>query len=103
LAAALSGLRAGLGFGLARFHGAFDGALIAFASNDRTHGRRGGLRAFRAMMAACAGPLHEQLPDMLKGCPAQLLDTKEGKCHAPRFHCGRAAHSAEPFCTALDA
>jgi hypothetical protein len=41
--------------------------------------------------------------DMLKGCPPQLLDAQNGKCNAPRFYCGNAAHAAEPFCTALDA
>ncbi len=36
---------------------------------------------------------------LLTGCPTELLDTKEGKCHAPNWYCG--AHAAEPFCQAL--
>jgi Beta-1,3-glucanase len=42
---------------------------------------------------------YQPMANLLNGCPAQLLDTKEGKCHAPNWYCG--AHSAEPFCQAL--
>ena len=42
---------------------------------------------------------YQPLAHLLDGCPAQLLDTKEGKCHAPNWYCG--AHAAEPFCQAL--
>jgi hypothetical protein len=42
---------------------------------------------------------YQPLANLLNGCPAQLLDTKEGKCHAPNWYCG--AHAAEPFCQAL--
>jgi hypothetical protein len=42
---------------------------------------------------------YQPLATLLTGCPAELLDTKEGKCHAPNWYCG--AHAAEPFCQAL--
>ena len=42
---------------------------------------------------------YQPLASLLTGCPAELLDTKEGKCHAPNWYCG--AHPAEPFCQAL--
>ncbi len=42
---------------------------------------------------------YQPLAHLLDGCPTQLLDTKENKCHAPNWYCG--AHAAEPFCQAL--
>ena len=42
---------------------------------------------------------YQPIAHLLDGCPTQLLDTKEGKCHAPNWYCG--AHAAEPFCQAL--
>jgi Beta-1,3-glucanase len=42
---------------------------------------------------------YQPIANLLNGCPAQLLDTAEGKCHAPNWYCD--AHAAEPFCQAL--
>lgn len=36
---------------------------------------------------------------LLTGCPTQLLDTAQGKCHAPNWYCG--AHADEDFCKTL--
>jgi hypothetical protein len=44
---------------------------------------------------------YQPYANILSGCPAQLLDTKEGKCHAPNWYCG--AHASEDFCKALNA
>ena len=42
---------------------------------------------------------YQPLANLLTGCPAQLLDTKDGKCHAPNWYCG--AHATEDFCKTL--
>jgi hypothetical protein len=42
---------------------------------------------------------YQPIAHLLDGCPAQLLDTAQGKCHAPNWYCN--AHAAEPFCQAL--
>jgi Beta-1,3-glucanase len=49
-------------------------------------------------LTACYSPL----ADLVKGCPAQLLDAANGKCMSMFSYCNNAAHAAEPFCTSLD-
>jgi len=40
--------------------------------------------------------------DILTGCPAQLLDSANGKCNAPFHYCSDSAHATEAFCTVLN-
>jgi hypothetical protein len=49
-------------------------------------------------LTACYAPLAE----LIKGCPTQLLDAKNGKCMSMFSYCNNAAHAAEAFCTSLD-
>jgi hypothetical protein len=49
-------------------------------------------------VTACYAPL----ADLTKGCPAELLDSVNGKCLSPYGYCSNATHATEPFCTALD-
>ena len=49
-------------------------------------------------LTACYSPL----ADLVKGCPAQLLDAANGKCMSMFSYCNNAAHAQEAFCTSLD-
>jgi hypothetical protein len=49
-------------------------------------------------LTACYAPL----ADLIKGCPAQLLDAANGKCMSMFSYCNNATHAQEAFCTSLD-
>jgi Beta-1,3-glucanase len=49
-------------------------------------------------LTACYAPLDQ----IVKGCPAQLLDAANAKCMSMYSYCNNAAHAQEAFCTSLD-